>query len=92
MKLSKSLAIIEAIALSAAVASSSVISMVSAISQQGLSHALRPGHGVCNADANIHEHSGLSGKTDVNFHRAGEKNFGGVSNFVGPSSICKNPG
>lgn len=83
--------IVGVIAVSVAVASTSLITMVSAISPQGLSHALRPGHGACNADAKIHEHRGLFSKTDINFHRAHEKNFGGPSNFVGPTSTCNNP-
>lgn len=90
MKLRNALVIIGAIAVSVAI-TSSVVTAALAISQQGISSAQRPGHGVCNADAKIHEHQGLFSKTDVNFHEAHAKNFGPPSNFVGPTSTCKNP-
>jgi hypothetical protein len=93
MKSCKTLAAIAVVAAAVTVViSGSFVASALAISQQGTSNAQRPGQGVCNADEKIHEHTNLFSKTDQNFHRGVEKNFGPPSSFVGPTSTCQNPG
>jgi hypothetical protein len=62
------------------------------ISQTGKDNAQRPGHGVCNTDEKIHEHTGIGSSADAGFHKGVGKNFGSpLGGCVVATTTCQNP-